>query len=292
MDDLSPNARAVMDALSNLGEGTTATIREITGKAVSTTDKALRELTAAGLVTEIPANPDDPADAPTRWRPATEQPAPDTDHDTPDQDAEVDAGPAEPAPPARKPVDRRVLIIAGVLGDYPDGTTVDVIADACGLGELTVARYLAAMSAVAGARRIPANPDAGTPEMWAPGEGRASDVDPNPTPERCSSCGQVIRTNRVASSDRTRDTSPLNSDGHEPLGRNVLRGMVLDFLTTHPGHVFTPQDIATELSTRHQRVISNGAVRNNCTTLAAAGQIQLATETPLAFTANPADPDQ
>ena len=66
--------------------------------------------------------------------------------------------------------------------------------------------------------------------------------------------------------------------------------MVLNFLNAHPGHTFTPQDIATELSTQHHRVISNGAVRNNCTTLAAAGQIQLATETPLAFTANPADP--
>jgi hypothetical protein len=302
MDNLSSNARAVLDALTALGAGGIADIREITGKAVSTTEKAMRELAAAGLVIEVPAGTDDPADTPTRWHLATEQAAASTDTTTIDQpdhgeptnpdQGDGESDPAGPAPTVRKPVDRKVLIIAGVLGDYPDGTTVDVVADACGLGVLTVARYLAAMAAVDAARRIPANPDAGTPERWAPGQGRVSDVAPNPAPERCPTCGQVIRATRsFAGLDRTtRDPSPLNSDGSEPFGRGVLRSMVLDFINAHPGHTFTPQDIATELSNRHQRAISNGAVRNNCTTLAAAGQLQLASEVPLAFTANPATP--
>lgn len=301
MDNLSNNASAVLDALTGLGTASIADIREITGKAVSTTDKAMRELAAAGLVIEVPAGTDDPADTPTRWHLATEQATPtDTidqpDHGDPDSDqgdGELD-GPADAAPTLRKPVDRKVLIIAGVLGDYPDGTTVDVIADACGLGVLTVARYLAAMTSVDAARRIPNDTEAGTPEMWAPGQGRASDVDPNPAPERCPSCGQVIRAQRsFAGLDRTtREPSPLNGDGSEPFGRGVLRGMVLDFINAHTGHIFNPQDIAAELSTQHHRAVSSGAVRNNCTTLAAAGQIQLASETPLAFTANPATPTE
>jgi len=36
--------------------------------------------------------------------------------------------PARPKPPA----DRRVLAVAGVLGDYPDGATIDEIAEATG----------------------------------------------------------------------------------------------------------------------------------------------------------------
>jgi hypothetical protein len=64
---------------------------------------------------------------------------------------------------------------------------------------------------------------------------------------------------------------------------------VREFIDNYPDRVFSPQEIATELSALHNRVISGGAVRNNCTTLAAAGEIRLATTAPLTFTANPTD---
>lgn len=329
MDHLSPAAQATLDALAEIGQGNVHEVREKTGKARSTTDKALKELADSGLIVEVELGEDQVEGAPTRWqlanpvagtetlaqdqtpvashpsayptatsdgatepaRPASDTVAGGSGHNVgqASEGATTDEAPARPT----RPADRKVLIVAGVLGDYPTGTTVDVIADACGLGVATVARLLTAMERADAARRVPADPETGTPELWKPGEGRASAVDPNPAAERCPTCGQVIRATRTrgAGAGVAREPAPLNSDGSEPLGRNVLRGMVLDFINAHPGHVFTPQDIATEVSARHNRTISNGAVRNNCTTLAAAGQIQLATETPLAFTANPTPPD-
>jgi DNA-binding transcriptional ArsR family regulator len=287
MDNLSPAARATLEALAQLGEGTVEQLREQTGKAKSTTDKALRELAEAGFAVAV-----EDGDGPTRWRPAQ----PDTADAAPEPPATADAGAEGTAVAADesarpRPADRKVLIVAGVLGDYPDGATVDVIADACGLGIASVARILAAMEAADAARRIPADPDTSTPERWVPGEGKASDVDPNPPAPRCPTCGQVIRPARTSPAAAGR--AGVNGDGAEPLGRNVLRGAVLEFINAHPGHVFTPQTIADELGARLGRVISSGAVRNNCTTLAAAGAIQLATETPLAFTAtsSPAETD-
>ena len=303
MDELSAAAQATFGALVELGQGNTQEVREKSGKARTTTDKALKELADAGLIVEVDPGADPADGTPTRWQIAS--PVVDTTAGEADSNAEADpAGPtANPDPeagsekdeaPARpaRPADRKVLIVAGVLGDYPDGTTINVIADACGLGVATVARLLTAMAQANAARRIPADTETGSPEMWQPGEGKASQVDPNPAPERCTTCGQVVRANRPAGTTPagTRDSAPLNDDGNEPLGRNVLRTWVQVFINAHPGHVLTPQDIASELTAQHHREISNGAVRNNCTTLAAAGLIQLASETPMAFSANPADP--
>jgi hypothetical protein len=336
MDNLSTSAQQVLDALTEIGQGTTTEIREKTGKSSRVTDKAVKELADANLIVET-----DPGDGnPARWTlttgtgtgPTGQDEAADTRHDTGEipadgvadeqptaDDTTADTGsgdilddrathdasgqPAQTADaetadtdaieePARpRPADRRVLAVAGVLGDYPDGATVDVIADASGFGVPAVARLLLAMEQADAARRIPADTEAGTPEQWQPGPGKASAVDPNPAPPRCHACGQVIRTPKAqtgsAATARGGASGSVNSDGNEPLGRNVLRGWVLEFIDSHPGHVFTPQTLADELGALHGREISSGAVRNNCTTLAAAGQIALATETPLAFTANP-----
>jgi hypothetical protein len=307
MDTLSPAAKATLDALAELGQANVHEVRDKSGKARSTTDKALKELADAGLIVALDTGADPADDTPTRWQlatsdtdtaagiadPTTDTTRPDVRDGLPEQDPAAATGPSQaPALPAR-PADRKVLIVAGVLGDYPDGTTVDTIAEACGLGVTAVMRLLTAMAQADAARRIPADPETGAPERWQPGEGKASQVDPNPAPERCPTCGQVVRTQRTANAGTTtRESAPLNDDGNEPLARNVLRGWVHQFINDHPAHVLTPQDIATELSARHHRVISSGAVRNNCTTLAAAGQIQLVTETPLAFATNPVAPGE
>ena len=283
--NLTPAVKAVLDALTELGEGNVHEIAERSGKARSTVDKALRQLADAGLIVEVDLGDDAAEGTPTRWQPTPTNDGSDETDDGQDDGGE-DAADAAARP---RPADRKVLIVAGVLGDYPDGATIDVIADACGLGVATVARLLTAMAQADAARRIPADPENGSPDLWQPGEGKASAVDPNPAPERCPTCGQVIRATRTTTASAN-GSGAVNNDGNQPLARNVLRGWVLEFINAHPGHVFTPQDIATELSAQHGRDISSGAVRNNCTTLAAGGQIQLATETPLAFTANPTEP--
>jgi hypothetical protein len=337
MGNLTANAQLVLDALTEIGQGTTAEIREKTGKTTRVTDKAVRELADAGLIVETdpgdgnparwsiaapaePTGPDEtstttdaepdpvtddtaaePADAYTGA--ATDQQEETTQHPTGDPDdaanltvgddgsgqpADDSTGAEEPARP--RPADRKVLAVRGVLGDYPDGATIEVIADACGFNPGVVARLLQAMEQADAARRIPDDTEAGTPQRWQPGPGKASEVDPNPAPPRCPTCGQVIRTGTpkaATATPRGGGSGTVNSDGNEPLGRNVLRGWVLEFINSQPGHVFTPQTIADALGMQHGREISSGAVRNNCTALAAAGQIQLATETPLAFTANP-----
>ena len=193
------------------------------------------------------------------------------------------------AAPAPLRVDRKVLVVAGVLGDYPDGVTIDVIAEACGLTIGTVARLLVAMLAADAARRIPADADDDNTERWTTGEGKATAVDVTPPPpQRCPTCGRRGRpgTNREPGSAYA-GGSLANSDGNDRLIRNELRGLVLEFINSHPGQQFTPQAIATELGNRQGRLISSGAVRNNCTTLAAAGLIHLTTETPLQFARQP-----
>ncbi len=365
MHELSTSARQVLDTLTDIGHGTVAEIRDKTGKSARVTEKAIRELADATLITET----DSGDGSPVRWTlaasatEATDEPtdeptdvvadvaeAADTDAaqnetiglgagdpadatdpdqlDQQNQPLDPDTGPADdttqqnPADPdgrqnenkggddgsgepaeesdgeteevvarPKPPADRKVLAVAGVLGDYPDGATLDEIAEACGFNVGVVARLLQAMEQGAAARRIPADTEAGTPQRWQPGPGKASEVDPNPAPPRCPTCHQVIRANTpkttAASRTATGTTGTVNSDGNEPLGRNILRGWVLEFINSHPGHVFTPQTIADALGVQHGREISSGAVRNNCTTLAAAGQLLLATESPLAFTANP-----
>jgi hypothetical protein len=350
MDNLPASAQLVLDTITQLGQATPAAIREQTGKAKSTTDKAIRELSEAGLIAAA-----DPGDGTTVWsvasdgatdpqgpdgvdegaadgfdddnvvtdsdaddirdpddnRDADDDETGDDDQDDDDQqdddpdghDGDTDgeetdgvtAGQAvELIRPARPQADRRVLAVRGVLGDYPDGATAEEIVDATGYNIGIVARLLQAMQQGEAAIRIPADTDAGTPERWLPGPGKASDVDPNPAPPRCESCGQIIRgaVPKATAATPRAGTSTVNADGSEALGRNVLRGWVLDFINAHPGHVLTPQTIADQLGAAHGREISSGAVRNNCTTLAAAGQIQLATESPLAFTANASDTQQ
>ena len=288
MDDinLTPAVKAVLDALTELGEGNVHEIAERSGKARSTVDKALRQLADAGLIVEVDRGDDAAEGTPTRW-----QPTPDAeDGDGTDDGQDDDGNEAADAPARPRPADRKVLIVAGVLGDYPDGATVEAIADASGLGAATVARLLTAMAQADAARRVPADPEAGTPELWQPGEGKASAVDPNPAPERCPTCGQVIRASRTSTAGSANGSGAVNNDGSQPLARGVLRGWVLEFINAHPGHEFTPQDIATELSAQHNREISSGAVRNNCTKAAAAGRIVLVSDTPLTF-AHPAQDD-
>lgn len=71
MDHLSltPATQAVLNALADLGDGTVHEVADASGKARSTTDKALKALADAGLV--VPVNADAADGTPTRWMLAT-----------------------------------------------------------------------------------------------------------------------------------------------------------------------------------------------------------------------------
>lgn len=353
MHDMSTGAQQVHDALTEIGQGTVAEIREKTGKSARVTDKAIRELADADLITEtdpgdgIPASwsltapaaePTDPATATDAEADAGTDAALDeainlaeggpADADNPVQldqqdqplDPNIDLGddtaaeeipadedgsedgsgtpaddtteeieqvPARPKPPA----DRRVLAVRGVLGDYPDGATIDEIAEATGYKYGAVALLLQAMEQADAARRIPEDTEAGTEERWQPGPGKAIDVDPNPAPPpRCPTCHQVIRNSTPKTATATPrsggSSGTVNSDGNEPLGRGVLSAWTEEFINANPGHEFTPGTIADALGAQHGRTISSGAVLNNCRTLAMNDQITVVRQQPFTVTAN------
>jgi len=364
MHDLSTGAQQVLDALTEIGQGTVAEIRDKTGKSARVTDKAIKELTEAGLITETDPGDGNPAswtitspaaesNAVTDDQPGTATEAqPEAADDQPNadigavQDETVELGDGNPAVadlgdssqldgpaednaaeddsaqdaanaidedttddgsgapaddtadkteqmPARPkpPADRRVLAVAGVLGDYPEGATIDEIAEATGYKYGAVALLLQAMEQADAARRIPEDTETGTPERWQPGPGKAIDVDPNPAPPRCPTCHQVIRNSTpkaATATPRTSGTSggTVNSDGNEPLGRGVLSAWTEEFINANPGHEFTPGTIAEALGAQHGRTISSGAVLNNCRTLAMNGQVTVVRQQPFTVTAN------
>jgi DNA-binding transcriptional ArsR family regulator len=76
----------------------------------------------------------------------------------------------------------------------------------------------------------------------------------------------------------------VNADGRQPFGRGELERLTVGVLAANPGRPMTPQEIATAISAElGGRNVSSGAVRDNCTKAAAAGNIQLVSEAPLTF---------
>ncbi|MEU1756769.1 MarR family winged helix-turn-helix transcriptional regulator [Micromonospora matsumotoense] len=69
MNDLSltPATQAVLDALTELGQGDVHELAEKAGKARSTTDKAVKTLVDAGLIIAVDADTDQVEGTPTRW---------------------------------------------------------------------------------------------------------------------------------------------------------------------------------------------------------------------------------
>ncbi|MFY1703046.1 helix-turn-helix domain-containing protein [Micromonospora sp. WMMA1923] len=98
---LTPATQAVLDALTELGQGDVHALADKAGKARSTTEKAIKTLVDAGLVSAVDTGPEAADGTPTRWT-LTEVPegADSTSQDTsPDEtpagpDAPTDAGPA------------------------------------------------------------------------------------------------------------------------------------------------------------------------------------------------------
>ncbi|WP_327038098.1 MarR family winged helix-turn-helix transcriptional regulator [Micromonospora maris] len=81
---LTPATQAVLDALTELGQGNVHELADKAGKARSTTDKAIKTLADAGLIAAVDTDADPAEGTPTRWSLATPTDATDA---TPDDTA-------------------------------------------------------------------------------------------------------------------------------------------------------------------------------------------------------------
>jgi hypothetical protein len=233
--------------------------------------------------TPAPATGDQPRDeAPTE---AIDAPTGDTSAPAPVSGAPVSGAPVSGAPVSGAPVGTgdhlKVVMVAGILGDHPDGVTAAAIVDESGLRAAIVARVLAAMeTAGAAVRKPPA--DEGGPELWARGDADLTTVDLSRAAVRevCPTCNRPMpRRNTVSVSRIATGGQGLNGDGQRTLGKNELRNLVRDFLHANPGHEFTPLTISRELGR------SSGAIQNALHKLALAGEAVLVKEAPATFTA-------
>lgn len=198
----------------------------------------------------------------------------------------VDTEGAAAAP--RKP-DLKVMLMAGVLGEQPDGVSAADAINASGLAVGVADTILAAME-VAGAavRRVA---DDGT-ETWVLGEADLATVDPAnaPTDVTCAACGHTRRIRRASAGTSRRAgagraSGESNSDGSERLMKNGLRNRVEVFMRDlGPGHRLTPGTVARELGR------SSGAVGNAMEKLEQADVLLLVNEAPVTYELNPDAP--
>jgi hypothetical protein len=239
----------------------------------------------------------DPAADPTNTGPTDTESVPAGDA-TPRADvpaeAPVSGAPVSGAPVSGAPVGSgdhlKVVMVAGILGDHPDGVTASGIVDESGLRAAIVGRVLAAMETAGAAVRKPATDDSGEPdpdgtELWVRGEADLTTVDLTAAAVRvvCPTCQRPMPRRSSVAVGRTGPAAPgHNSDGQRTLAKNELRNLVRDFLTAHPGHEFTPTVIGRELGR------SSGAVANALAKLVISGEALLIREVPATFAAPPA----
>ena len=228
----------------------------------------------------------------------------DSGSDTP-AEAPVSGAPVSGAPVSGAPVGSgdhlKIVMVAGILGDHPDGVTAAGIADESGLRAAIVGRVLAAMETAGAAVRKPATtgddesdttdtPDAAGVELWVRGDADLTTVDLSAAAVRviCPTCQRPMPRRNTVSITRTGPTVPgQNSDGSRTLGKNELRNIVREFLHAHPGHEFTPTTLSREIGR------SSGAISNACRKLVISGEVLLVREAPETFTtAKTANPDE
>ncbi|MEV8515904.1 MarR family transcriptional regulator [Dactylosporangium sp. NPDC051484] len=277
-DDTTPEADThPADTANDTTDSDTAT--STTDEPTGTTDNEEADMPAD-------TTSDDTAAPATATEPSADE-SPTTDDPAIPAPTVADEAPAPAAP--RKP-DLKVMLMAGVLGDHPDGVSaVDAINES-GLAVGVADTILAAME-VAGAavRRVA---DDGT-ETWVLGEADLATVDPAnaPTHVTCAACGHTRRIRRASAAVASRRAGTgrpapdVNSDGSDRLMKNGLRNRVEAFMRDlGPGHRLTPGTVARELGR------SSGAVGNAMHRLANDGVLMLVNEAPVTFELDPDAP--
>src|SRR4051812_27471580 len=246
---------------------TTRRTRKPAATTPAATTTATPDETATPTTTPAPAaTPDETATpatdpAPTETAPAVPAPPDTADGETTGNaasdaptEAPVSGAPVSGAPVSGAPGGSgdhlKVVMVAGILGDHPDGVSASAIVDESGLRASIVGRVLAAMQTAGAAVRKPPADDGGA-ELWVRGDADLSSVDLSAAAVRvvCPTCNRPMPRRTTVTVTRTGPATPgHNSDGQRALGKNELRAMVRDFLHAHPGHEFTPTTIGRELS--------------------------------------------
>jgi hypothetical protein len=193
---------------------------------------------------------------------------------------------ADEAPVASTPrqPDLKVLIMAGVLGDHPDGVSAAVAIAQSGLAPATGDTILAAMEVAGAARRLPVGDDG--IELWVRADADLATVDPAkaPTHVTCPTCGQTRRVRRPSATGRRaggtgRTTGEINTDGSQKLGKGELERLVEAFIRDlGPGHELTPVTVGRELGGR-----SSGACGNAMSKLTGPGVLVMTSPAPVKY---------
>src|SRR6266511_949400 len=257
------------------------------------TDPTATEATATDPTATDPTDPTatDPND-PTPTGATGETPA-----DAPVSGAPVSGAPVSGAPVSGAPVGSgdhlKIVMVAGILGDHPDGVSASAIVDESGLRAAIVGRVLAAMeTAGAAARKAPGEPadesDPSGVELWVRGDADLTTVDLSAAAGRvvCPTCQRPMPRRNTVSVARTGTAAPgHNSDGQRTLGKGELENLVRDFLRANPGHEFTALTISRELGR------SSGAVGNALAKLVTKGEALLVKDAPMIYSLAPAPAD-
>src|SRR6266540_219317 len=244
-----------------------------------------------------PTATDPTATDPTATDPTAADPAPaEATGDTP-ANAPVSGAPVSGAPVSGAPVGSgdhlKIVMVAGILGDHPDGVSASAIVDESGLRAAIVGRVLAAMeTAGAAVRKSPGEPadesDASGVELWVRGDADLTTVDLSAAAVRvvCPTCQRPMPRRNTVSVARTGTAAPgHNSDGQRTLGKGELENLVRDFLRANPGHEFTALTISRELGR------SSGAVGNALAKLVTKGEALLVKDAPMIYSLAPAPAD-
>lgn len=235
-----------------------------------------RQTDATPDTTDEPATTDEAGTGDTIPDDGNAEATPDDTSDT--GPAVLPEAPVSGAPAGNR--DLRVIIVAGILGDHPDGVSAANVADESGLRSAIVSRALAAMEAAGAAVRLPA--DESGVELWTRGEADPATVSLAQAPTQCTcTCGNTHRIRNTVTARRSPTAPGQNSNGTSTLGKNELRTMVRDFLNGHQGHEFNATTIARELGR------SSGAVGNALARLSLTGEAVLTSEAPMRYTAAP-----
>ncbi|MFC7527535.1 MarR family transcriptional regulator [Actinoplanes sp. GCM10030250] len=203
-------------------------------------------------------------------------------------EASVSAAPVSGAPSGGADY-FKIVMVAGILGDYPNGVAAALITELSGLRVPVVARVLMAMEVAGAAVLKPGGPNKeDNPDRWVLGDADLRTVDlANATPYRecVCSCGHKHRVkNGVAVTARRTArtgaaTGEINTDGSEKLAKNGLRSLVEAFMRDlGTGHEVTPGTVGRELGGR-----SSGACGNALQKLTIAGVVVMTNEAPVRY---------